>query len=67
MTTATLYRISRHENFPCRYTSLPKAVRGLSDNPKLFSDEDEAMVELGLGKKYGGGWLEAPLISCLPP
>src|SRR5438309_729537 len=26
MTTATPYRISGHEGFPCRYTWLPKAV-----------------------------------------
>src|SRR5205823_3280695 len=51
MTTVTPYRISGHEGFPCRYTWLPKAVRGLgNNNSKLFSDEDEAMVELGLGK-----------------
>jgi hypothetical protein len=51
MTTATPYRISGHESFPCRYTWLPKAVRGLDNgNSKLFTDEDAAMVELGLGK-----------------
>src|SRR6266567_4712273 len=50
MTEEKKYRISGHESFPCRYTWLPKAVRGLSDNPKLFSDEDQAMVDLGLGK-----------------
>ena len=44
------YRISGHESFPCRYTWLPKAVRGLTANAKLFSDEDQAMVDLGLGK-----------------
>lgn len=44
------YRISGHESFPCRYTWLPKAVRGLDANPKLFSDEDTAMVDLGVGK-----------------
>ncbi len=44
------YRISGHESFPCRYTWLPKAVRGLKENPKLFSDEEEAMVNLGVGK-----------------
>ena len=42
------YRISGHESFPCRYTWLPKAVRGLEGNPRLFSDEDQAMVDLGL-------------------
>ena len=50
MTTVTPYRISGHESFPCRYTWLPKAVRGLDNDTRLFSDADEAMVELGLGK-----------------
>jgi len=44
------YRISGHESFPCRYTWLPKAVLGLSREPKLFADEEKAMVDLGLGK-----------------
>lgn len=44
------YRISGHETFPCRYTWLPKAVRGLSENARLFSDEAVAMVDLGVGK-----------------
>jgi hypothetical protein len=46
------YRVSGHESFPCRYAWLPKAVRGLRKNPRLFASnqEDTAMVELGLGK-----------------
>lgn len=44
------YRISGHESFPCRYTWLPKAVQGLSRDPKLFADEESAMVNLGVGK-----------------
>jgi hypothetical protein len=44
------YRISGHESFPCRYTWLPKAVRGLDKNPRLFADEAQAMVDLGVGK-----------------
>ena len=44
------YRISGHESFPCRYTWLPKAVRGLDADPRLFSDEERAMVDLGVGK-----------------
>lgn len=44
------YRYSGHETFPCRYTWLPKAVRGLTTNGQLFSDEDAAMVALGVGK-----------------
>jgi len=47
---AASYRISGHESFPCRYTWLPKAVRGLQANPKLFSDDERAMVDLGVGK-----------------
>lgn len=45
-----LYRISGHESFSCRYSWLPKAVRGLADSSMLFSDEDAAMVTLGVGK-----------------
>ena len=44
------YRYSGHETFPCRYTWLPKAVRSLRSNPQLFSNEDDAMVALGVGK-----------------
>ena len=44
------YRISGHESFPCRYAWLPKVVRNLADNPLLFSNEENAMVELGVGK-----------------
>ena len=44
------YRFSGHESFTCRYAWLPKAVEALRANPLLFSDIDEAMVQLGLGK-----------------
>ncbi len=44
------YRISGHESFPCRYTWLPKAVRGLTVDPTLFTDDERAMVTLGVGK-----------------
>ena len=44
------YKISGHESFACRYTWLPKAVRGLESNPRLLSDDDQAMVDLGVGK-----------------
>lgn len=50
MTVTTHYRISGHESFACRYTWLPKAVRGLQANPKLFADDEKAMVDLGVGK-----------------
>ena len=48
--SAKTYRISGHESFPCRYAWLPKAVRGLEEDPKLFGDEEGAMVKLGVGK-----------------
>jgi uncharacterized protein DUF4007 len=44
------FRFSGHETFPCRYTWLPKAVTHIQENPHLFSDEDGAMVTLGVGK-----------------
>lgn len=47
---ACSYRFSGHETFPCRYAWLPKAVSHLRKNPRLFSDEDDAMVRLGVGK-----------------
>lgn len=50
MTATTPYRISGHESFACRYTWLPKAVRGLQVNPKLFADDEKAMVDMGVGK-----------------
>jgi hypothetical protein len=46
----TNLRFSGHETFACRYAWLPKAYRSLKTNPGRFSDEDGAMVELGLGK-----------------
>ena len=44
------YRISGHETFPCRYTWLPKAARNIKRNSRLFADEQQAMVDLGVGK-----------------
>lgn len=44
------YRFSGHETFVCRYPWLPKAVNAVSGNPEVFSNEDEAMVILGVGK-----------------
>lgn len=44
------YRFSGHETFSCRYAWLPKAVESLQETPSLFSNIDEAMVRLGLGK-----------------
>jgi hypothetical protein len=44
------YKISGHEKFTFRYSWFPKVYRALKDNPKIFSNEDEAMVEIGVGK-----------------
>lgn len=55
-------RFSGHETFACRYAWLPKAYRGLKKNARLFSDEDNAMVVLGLGKNMVRAlrfWVEA--------
>jgi len=55
-------RFSGHETFACRYAWLPKAVRALKRDPRTFSDEDAAMVELGLGKNMVRAlrfWVEA--------
>jgi hypothetical protein len=50
--SSTKYRYSGHETFVCRYAWLPKAVQHLGDgnNSRLFSEEDDAMVRLGVGK-----------------
>lgn len=47
---APKFRFSGHETFPCRYAWLPKVVSNLNRQPDLFADEDNAMVELGVGK-----------------
>ena len=44
------YRVTGHESFACRYTWLPKIVKSLKRDRHLFTNEQEAMVELGVGK-----------------
>src|SRR5437879_10801917 len=44
------YRFSGHETFPCRYAWLPKAYRALDGDPAGLSDDEQAMVDLGVGK-----------------
>jgi len=39
-----------HESFPLRYAWLPKAVAHCRRRPGAFSDEEAAMVDLGVGK-----------------
>ena len=60
------YRFSGHETFPCRYAWLPKVVQHLNQNPTLFSDEENAMVRLGVGKNMVRAikfWAEAAAIT----
>jgi hypothetical protein len=46
------YRFSGHETFACRYAWLPKAAQRVAAEPTILtpSCEDEAMVQLGVGK-----------------
>lgn len=44
------FRFSGHETFPCRYSWLPKAYGALKSNPRVFADENGAMISLGVGK-----------------
>lgn len=43
-------KFSGHETFPFRYAWLPKAAEAVNEDPDVFSDEERAMVRLGLGK-----------------
>lgn len=44
------YKFSGHETFAFRYAWLPKAFNAIQLTPDLFSDENNAMVQLGVGK-----------------
>jgi len=44
------FRLSGHETFSLRFAWLPKAVKFVTANPRLFQGEDDAMVALGVGK-----------------
>jgi len=44
------FRFSGHETFPCRYAWLPKFYRAMRSTPEVLRDDDESMVELGIGK-----------------
>ncbi|KQO53492.1 DUF4007 family protein [Methylobacterium sp. Leaf85] len=60
--TAVRPRFSGHETFACRFAWLPKAVRLIARDPKALSDDDRAILELGLGKNMVRAlrfWLEA--------
>jgi hypothetical protein len=52
MTSSVAFRFSGHETFACRYAWLPKGVKAVSESPSILTAlrEDDAMVELGVGK-----------------
>jgi hypothetical protein len=55
-------KFSGHETFACRYAWLPKALQAIQSDPRVFTDEDEAIVELGVGKNMVRSirfWVEA--------
>lgn len=62
----TNYRFSGHESFSCRYAWIPKAVESLQEDPTIFSNIDEAMVRLGLGKNMVQSlrfWIQATRVA----
>ena len=55
-------KFSGHESFVCRYAWLPKAYRLLKREPAALTDEEHAMIELGIGKNMVRSvrfWVEA--------
>ena len=44
------FRFSGHETFPCRYAWLPKAFAEIAAAPEALSDDEKAMIALGVGK-----------------
>ena len=43
-------RFSGHESFCCRYGWLPKFVHGIVESPNLFESDENAMLQLGIGR-----------------
>lgn len=41
---------SGHESFPCRYGWLPKLYEAVQADPALFSDDERAILALGVGR-----------------
>jgi Protein of unknown function (DUF4007) len=44
------FRFSGHETFVCRFAWLPKAYQFAKNHPDEWSNDEKAMVELGIGK-----------------
>jgi hypothetical protein len=56
------FKFSGHGSFACRYAWLPKSLHAIENDPKIFADDDKAMIELGIGKnmvKSARFWVEA--------
>lgn len=62
------FRFSGHETFPCRYAWLPKAYGAIAADAEAFADEDDAMINLGVGKNMVRSirfWVQAAGIAAL--
>ncbi|MEX1096284.1 MAG: DUF4007 family protein [Planctomycetales bacterium] len=60
------FRFSGHETFPCRYAWLPKAYGAIAADHQAFADEDNAMINLGVGKNMVRSirfWIQAAGIA----
>lgn len=44
------FRFSGHETFSCRYTWLPKSVNLIRQDGHILSDDEEAILKLGIGR-----------------
>jgi Protein of unknown function (DUF4007) len=44
------FRFSGHETFACRFAWLPKAYQFAKSHPDQWSNDEKAMVDLGIGK-----------------
>lgn len=44
------FRYSGHETFPCRYAWLPKAYDAITKDHNAFTNEENAMISLGVGR-----------------
>lgn len=52
----------RHETFPLRCGWLPKGAEALEQTPRIFSQPEQAMINLGVGRNTGNAiqyWLQA--------
>jgi len=59
-------KFSGHDSFTFRYTWFPKAVRAIKDNNRIFSNIDDAIVKLGIGKNMVRSisfWIQAADIA----